>query len=656
MKNKKLSTTITITISIVAAVCILGLFLFANGSMTSVMKKNSMDNMKTSLESRQKVIEDYVNNAEEQLISYSKGIESLELLENVNDSETLEKAQKYTENYYKELSGWEGIYAGEPNTHVIAHNNPKVVGMTTRKGEALKQLQNAMKESNRLYNAGIIVSPASQKLTLSMYCPIYKGDKMIGYVGGGPFGEQLQKSLDSLKVEGLAHASFTMINTKTKTYIFSQDSKKIAKEIKDPMLLQVIKNTENNTGNQIQEIEYKDTNGNDSVGVYRAISNRGWAVVMTDTEDEIFGIANTNRKTLGLICIGSFLLIVILTFVVIRFCLSPLKVAERAILKLKDLDLSKDKKIQKYVNGKSEIGHIATAIDSLYDTFSSIIDTLNGCSSSLLGSAERITETSHELYECVGDNAATAEQVVAGATMTKEAVEQVGEELIQDVMKMKEVANESLDVNSEKMKSNEERIEKAMKDLKSLSRINEMVDQILEITSQTNLLSLNASIEAARAGEAGRGFAVVASEIGNLALSSSKTATEIQTICKDTNKNIEYVRQCFMSILEYWKTDVTNQFKDFIEMSNNYNTSIESIENVISGIQNSTDSFVNGMSAICQQMDRVELATDENAQGMERIIDKIGKTSKSAETISGVTKDNQKNAEEIRDIVKKFTK
>ena len=57
-------------------------------------------------------------------------------------------------------------------------------------------------------------------------------------------------------------------------------------------------------------------------------------------------------------------------------------------------------------------------------------------------------------------------------------------------MKMKEVANESLDVNSEKMKSNEERIEKAMKDLKSLSRINEMVDQILEITSQTNLLSL----------------------------------------------------------------------------------------------------------------------------------------------------------------------
>lgn len=680
MKNKKLSTTITITISLVAAVCILGLFLFANGSMTSVMKKNSMDNMKTSLESRQKVIEDYVNNAENQLISYSKGIEIVNLLEHPDEPDVVETAQKYTENYYKELSGWEGIYAGEPNTHVIVHNNPKIVGMTTRKGEALKQLQDAMKKSDRLYNAGIIVSPASKKLTLSMYCPVYKGDEMIGYVGGGPFGEQLQKSLDALKVEGLDNASFTMINTKTNTYIFSKDSKKIAKEIKDPMLLNISESAKKGAGNQIHEIDYKDADGKDCVGVYRLLNDRGWAVVMTDTEDEIFAMANTNRNTLGFICLGSFLLIMLLTYVVIRFCLNPLKVAENAILNLKDLKLNKDEKIEKYVNGKSEIGHIATAIDSLYRTFDAIIDTLNSCSVSLLKSAEKITSSSEELYDCVGDNAATVEQVVAGVTLTEEAVEQVGkeigriselvsdvgrkvsdgsersEELIQEVQKMKDTANQSLDANREKMVWNENNIEKAMKELQSLSRINEMVDRILEITSQTNLLSLNASIEAARAGEAGRGFAVVASEIGDLALSSSETATEIQTICKDANKNIDYVRQCFVSILDYWKTDVTKQFTDFIEMSNEYSTSIGSIEELIRGIQNVTDSVSDGVVAICNQMERVEGATEENSQGMERIIDKIETTKTSAEAISSVTHENQKNAEEIRDIVKKFTK
>ena len=648
--------------------------------MTSVMKKNSMDNMKTSLESRQKVIEDYVNNAEDQLVSYSKGIEIVKLLENPTDSEIQKKAQKYTEDYYKELSGWEGIYAGEPNTHVIVHNNPKIVGMTTRKGEALKQLQDAMKESDRLYNAGIIVSPASKKLTLSMYCPVYKGDEMIGYVGGGPFGEQLQKSLDALKVEGLDNASFTMINTKTNTYIFSKDSKKIAKEIKDPMLLNISESAKKGAGNQVHEIDYKDADGKDCVGVYRVLNDRGWAVVMTDTEDEIFAMANTNRNTLGFICLGSFLLIMLLTYVVIRFCLNPLKVAENAILNLKDLKLNKDEKIEKYVNGKSEIGHIATAIDSLYRTFDAIIDTLNSCSVSLLKSAEKITSSSEELYDCVGDNAATVEQVVAGVTLTEEAVEQVGkeigriselvsdvgrkvsdgsersEELIQEVQKMKDTANQSLDANREKMVWNENNIEKAMKELQSLSRINEMVDRILEITSQTNLLSLNASIEAARAGEAGKGFAVVASEIGNLALSSSETATEIQTICKDANKNIDYVRQCFVSILDYWKTDVTKQFTDFIEMSNEYSTSIGSIEELIRGIQNVTDSVSDGVVAICNQMERVEGATEEKSQGMERIIDKIETTKTSAEAISSVTHENQKNAEEIRDIVKKFTK
>ena len=636
--------------------------------------------MKTSLESRQKVIEDYVNNAEDQLVSYSKGIEIVKLLENPTDSEIQKKAQKYTEDYYKELSGWEGIYAGEPNTHVIVHNNPKIVGMTTRKGEALKQLQDAMKESDRLYNAGIIVSPASKKLTLSMYCPVYKGDEMIGYVGGGPFGEQLQKSLDALKVEGLDNASFTMINTKTNTYIFSKDSKKIAKEIKDPMLLNISESAKKGAGNQVHEIDYKDADGKDCVGVYRVLNDRGWAVVMTDTEDEIFAMANTNRNTLGFICLGSFLLIMLLTYVVIRFCLNPLKVAENAILNLKDLKLNKDEKIEKYVNGKSEIGHIATAIDSLYRTFDAIIDTLNSCSVSLLKSAEKITSSSEELYDCVGDNAATVEQVVAGVTLTEEAVEQVGkeigriselvsdvgrkvsdgsersEELIQEVQKMKDTANQSLDANREKMVWNENNIEKAMKELQSLSRINEMVDRILEITSQTNLLSLNASIEAARAGEAGKGFAVVASEIGNLALSSSETATEIQTICKDANKNIDYVRQCFVSILDYWKTDVTKQFTDFIEMSNEYSTSIGSIEELIRGIQNVTDSVSDGVVAICNQMERVEGATEENSQGMERIIDKIETTKTSAEAISSVTHENQKNAEEIRDIVKKFTK
>ena len=67
--------------------------------------------------------------------------------------------QSYTADYYSGLNNWEGIYIGEWNTHIVAHSNPKVIGMTTRKGDSLKALQDAMTQRNGLYDAGIIVSP-----------------------------------------------------------------------------------------------------------------------------------------------------------------------------------------------------------------------------------------------------------------------------------------------------------------------------------------------------------------------------------------------------------------------------------------------------------------------------------------------------------------
>lgn len=682
MKNRKLSTIITVTISLVVAICILCLFLVASSNMTSAMKETSIDNMKTSLDSKQRFIEEYVSNAEAQLISYSKGIEIINLLKDPQNTELRQKAQIYTEKYFKELDSWEGLYTAEWNTHVIAHSNPEVVGITTRKGDALKQLQDAMSKQKGLYNTGIIISPASKKLTLSMYCPVFAedGKEILGYVGGGPFGEKLQKILDSMVVQGLENARFTMVNTETKTYIFDEEEERIGQTIEDQTMLSILETVKGMQEKTCQEMEFMDEEGAASIAAYRNMPERGWAVILTDTESEIYAMADANRRTLGILCVVSVIIISLLSWFVIRFCIHPLKIAETAILDLKNLNLKKNKKLEKYVNGKSEIGHMATAVDSLYETFYGIISTLNQCSDSLMDSAEKMTESSHILFECVDDNAATAEQVVAGAETTKQAVKHVGSEiariselvievdekvqagsdksdvLIHSVQEMKAVANGSLETNEDQMKENEKGIEEAMQNLQSLSRINEMVDQILDITNQTNLLSLNASIEAARAGEAGRGFAVVASEIGNLALSSSQTATQIQTICKETNQNIDDVRNCFESILTFWRTGVSKQFEDFIEMANEYSTSIASIQDVIQDIKRVSDSFVEVVSVIREQVTMVENASNENAQGMGDIIQKIDRTTETAETLTNITETNQKNAVSIQNIVHKFTK
>ena len=83
------------------------------------------------------------------------------------------------------------------------------------------------------------------------------------------------------------------------------------------------------------------------------------------------------------------------------------------------------------------------------------------------------------------------------------------------------------------------------------AQIGNMVNLIMDIASETNLLSLNASIEAARAGEAGRGFAVVAEQIGHLAANSSVAADDIAKLTEEIKQSVgEAITHMSVSLTE----------------------------------------------------------------------------------------------------------
>ena len=679
MKNWKLSRKITLGIMLIVILCMGLLYATASRTLKSIMQQSERSHMDDILEAETSLINEYVTRQEDLLVAYSKTPVIRELLKNTDNSEKLKLAQSYTEYYYKGLRNWDGIYVCDWNTRCLVHSDAGVAGITLREGESRTALQNSMTSGNGLYNAGIIVSPVSGKLILSMYCPVYDtdGTTILGYVGGGPLVDDLEPILNELRNREDTE-QYYMINIETGMYIFANDRSLIATEIRDEMLLTIMDHIR--TGENTGEITYKDKDGNGNLFAnYQYIPAHGWAVISFDSEKNIYHDASKNMLILGEICMIFVLVISVLAFLMIHASLKPLYSVEKSIIQLSNLELRENDILTPWIGTKSEIGKIATAVNSLYGVLGEIVATLSTCSSSLNESAVAMKDSSDILISCVTDTSqATAlfaehaedingtivrvdqeitqmEQVVSGVEEQIRQGNQHSSQLLEQVKQMQQLADNTMKNTSRQITENQRTAEKAMEELQTLMRIDEMASQILDITSQTNLLSLNASIEAARAGEAGRGFAVVAGEISNLAGSSSKTATQIQSICNETKNNIAHVQTCFDQIISFLKNDVQTQFTEFANATNDYYQSIRDIQQIISDIAESSGIFLDTVQNIQTQIRDVSDVPETRKINSREVLEKANLTEETTKSMTVIASQNKENANAISGILERFT-
>lgn len=642
MKNLRMKYVVSIYIAVISAICILILFFMADSSLTKILKQSATDSMYDSLSSKSTEIVEAVDKAGELLTAFSSSPIIDDVASCTKDTDVIKTAQDYTSEFFSNLDNWEGLYIGDWETNIITHSNLDSVGIKTRDGDKLTSLQKQLVEADGVINGGVMKSPSSGQLVMSMYVPIKNGDKVTAFVGGACTTKMLNDVILNSKIKSMPNANSYIINLSNNTCIYNPDESLIGSEIEDEMLLTVIDKINNDKSEDISVFNFNDKSGNKLSVSYKYIEKYNWAVVVSDLDSEIFSRVTESTKTLRVLCLIIWLILVLLALFSVSICTKPLTLVQNSILELQDLNLKKQESMFSYIGRKNEVGQIFTALNNLYDVLIGIVDTLNNCSNSLSSTSTDLSEVSETTLISMGEVASAIEEITMGLQNQNDSVTNIVQS-IQTVNKSVEdigvSANEissytdKLNTESTEMKSSmsemsesnnklNESISTTSERINSINKVIEkvqgIVDVIGDISEQTKLLSLNASIEAARAGEAGRGFAVVAKSISDLSADTQKQVIEITNIITTL---INDFNECVVTLNEAVNdsTEQNKVLKNVLEEFEKLSSEIESTSSRVNIIVKSSENAIIDINSITHEVEELSSIAENSAASTEEV-------------------------------------
>ena len=496
---------------------------------------------------------------------------------------------------------------------------------------------------------------------------------LVGFINY-EFFDEIMEECSATGIDNLA--AYIMDN---RGIIFGHTEEgKIGTKVQNSVILEVIDRLEKGESVEKGGVSY-NYKGETKFAGYYVIPDSEWIICLSVSESEIIHPVRSTEKKAYFIILLQCILVCIFATLLTGFLVKPIRVTNKVLNKIADLDFRLQDSYRKYAEKKDETGGMCESICIVADSLRGEMSHINTVSEKLTDTAQVLSKIAVSVTKSSENNAAIISEIntnFGNTAVTAEAIAKEIEEVQGYTREMSGKVDESVEKTSLLMKQAEklkddtskaneqsakvfsevkESMKKAMEKAKSVEKIGLFTDSIMEISGQTKLLALNASIEAARAGEAGRGFSVVAEQIGVLAKQSTESADSISELVEEIYKAVQGLEDCLRQTLSYIEGNVIPDYVKFSEVSESYSRDADDLSHAIHFLKTGLDDFSHTMDHTVQSVVQISENITESAAEVQNMSGENESVLSLIEETYEQVKMNSQLSKELKGVVEKYT-
>jgi methyl-accepting chemotaxis protein len=549
--------------------------------------------------------------------------------QNDGDPVQTQQVNQYLKAFIERYSVYDSMTLINANGIVIAHPNPKVVGLDLSTREYFQQ---AMQGNGTISN--VMKSKVSGEPVFVIVEPVVKNGQRIGVLTSAiELSKFAAEFIDPIKI---GQKGFAYMADNSGAVLAHPDPAKILDDsLSDYAWGREIRSRKNG-------LMTYTADGVEKVVSFRTDPTTGWVIAAGASTDDMFRDVDdlvVHNAILG----GAVVLVLIgVIILLVRPIVQVLNEGVNFARQIQAGDLSGRLRLER----GDEIGQLGNALDNMADSLSerarlaeaiaegdltcevtlasdkdvlgralsNMTDHLNNILGQINGASEQIDAGSGQVSD-------TSQDLSQGATEQASAIEEIGASLNELSSRTQNNADNAVTASqlattarnaAHDGSTHMQQMVKAMQEInESGQNISKIIKTIDEIAFQTNLLALNAAVEAARAGQQGKGFAVVAEEVRNLAARSAKAASETAELIEGSVKKGEN------------GTEIAN-------------STARALEEVVSGIGKTAD-----------LVHEIATSSREQAEGLAQINNGISQIDQVTQRNTAVAEESAAAAEEL---------